>query len=228
MGESQANVFFTSWIAFISTAMNLGVWRESANLPKIVLGSYRETSLNWMWTMFFSSIFAGAATDIYYNRDEIVLQFRGQTLDLIKKDWIIILCVVWTEVGICILAIILNESLDDSWQMPCWVDRPNRNLRYRCVFGWRHVEGLVILVATGAKFWVILEYTAVDGVIPGLSNGYFGVWGSFLNGVFCLGTWLRENRHIETVVREDSQIMTTPTEFFRTSHRASPERPTKS
>ena len=48
-----------------------------------------------------------------------------------------------------------------------------------------------------ACFSLILE------VIPGLSNAYFGLWGSFFNGVFCLGTWLRENKNTEYLVRDD-------------------------
>ena len=64
------------------------------------------------------------------------------------------------------------------------------------------MEGLLILLSTGLKFWVILRYAAVDGVIPGLSNAYFGVWGSFFNGVFCFGTWLREHENMEFLVLE--------------------------
>jgi hypothetical protein len=51
VGENQANVFFTTWIAFGSIALNYGVWRESAGLPsmadKIMNSHNRETTYNW-------------------------------------------------------------------------------------------------------------------------------------------------------------------------------------
>jgi hypothetical protein len=201
VGESQANVFFTTWIAFAAAAMNYGVWRESAGLPPLAVESNRETTYNWMWIWVFSALFAGSATDMYYNRENIVLRYRGQPLDLVHKDWIIILSVVWSETALCLIAIYLNERMETSCRLPCYVRRSTGT--YRCVLGWRQWEGFVLLVATACKFWVILKYASVDGVIPGLSNAYFGVWGSFFNGVFCLGTWLRENKNIEYVVRED-------------------------
>lgn len=215
VGESQANVFFTTWIAFGSVAMNYGVWRESAGLPSLLAfnkvengGYYRETTHNWMWICMFSIIFAGSATDIYINRSDIVLRYRGQPLALVNQDWIIILSVVWSEVALCLMAIVFNEYFhtlsSSSCRLPCVVSRPAGKGRYRCVFGWRQFEGFILVVATGCKFWVILEYAAVDGVIPGLSNAYFGVWGSFFNGVFALGTWLHENKNIQYIVREES------------------------
>ena len=202
VGESQANVFFSAWIAFLSIARNYVVWRASAGRPSQVF--VRETSYYWFWTAFCSSIFAGAATNMFLNRQLIEIQYRGQTLDLVQQDWQIILCVVWSEVAVCCAAISLNEIPHTN----CCRKTERMSLllcfRYRVYVGWRHVEGLLILVATGAKFWVILRYAAaVGGVIAGLSNAYFGVWGSFLNGVFCLGSWLKENKDIEYVVREE-------------------------
>jgi hypothetical protein len=214
VGENQANVFFTTWIAFISTSSNLGVWRESAGLEPFLFRQQqeRETTYNWIWTAIFSCIMAGAATDIYINRYNIELKYQDQTVQLVDKDWNIILSVVWSEVGMCILAIYLNEHCSNAWKLPCRI-RPrsnnhdnNNNDRdtYRCVCGWRQIEGLVILVASGCKFYVILNYASVSGVISGLSNAYFGLWGSFFNGIFCLGTWIRENKNIdEFFVRED-------------------------
>jgi hypothetical protein len=200
LGESQANVFFAAWFAFASMVMNYKVWRDGAyaddnNGPHDVFR--RETSRNWFWVAIFSFIFAVAATDMYYNRREIKLQYRGQTLDLIDNDWLIILVAVWAEVLVCLIAIAMNEIIAaaTTYQVPFC------NIIF--VIGWRQLEVLVILLATGTKFYVILEYAAaVDGVISGLSNSYFGVWGSFLNSIFCLGTWLRENKDIEYFIRE--------------------------
>ena len=204
---------------------------------------HRETTYNWLWVGFFSCIFAGAATDIYWNRHNIILRFRGDALTLVQSDWIVILSVVWSEVALCGLAIVMNHCTTYSntniiqqpmsYRLPSFFittndhdneddgvnDDPtntatttagaatNSNTRYnheryQCVFGWRQMEGLLILMTTGLKFWVILRYAAVDGVIPGLSNAYFGVWGSFFNGVFCFGTWLREHKNMEFIVRE--------------------------
>jgi hypothetical protein len=233
VGESQPNVYFATWIAFGATAMNYSVWRASSGRAETVWqrefrypprrrnrdswrtsqrseesqgADHRETTYNWLWVGFFSCIFAGAATDIYFNRDNIVLRLRGEPLNLHSHDWIIILTVVWSEVALCGLAVLLNTTWSAAASTPscrlprCTIPREERPEHYRCVFGWRQVEGLVILFTTGLKFWVILKYAAVDGVIPGLSNAYFGVWGSFFNGVFCFGTWLRENKNIEYIV----------------------------
>lgn len=141
-----------------------------------------------MWTAVFSTVFAGAATDIYFNRHEIQLRFKGEEVKLGQKEWLTFLSIIWSDVCLCILAILLNEFFADSCRLPFSVKRPSGT--YRCMFGWRHIEGVVLLTATGGKFWVILQYTGVDGVINGLSNAYFGVWGSFFNSVFTLGTWV--------------------------------------
>ena len=204
VGEYQANVFFTSWIGFGTMALNYGVWRESAGLRSWAerINSYhRETTYNWIWTGICSCIFAGSATDMYYNSEYVELRFRGERLDLNREDWLLILSIIWTEVAVCILAVIFNETFrDSSWKCPCRLKR--RDGVYRLVFGWRQFEGLIILAAMGAKFWAILEYTGFGGVINGLSNAYFGIWGSFFNSVFALGSWLRENKNLETIVHE--------------------------
>jgi hypothetical protein len=322
VGESQANVYFATWIAFGSTVMNYGVWCESAHvqyikIPNFLLlhtsnhhnqsnhhprhqqqhplghrsaipltptnddshtptnnsdplttlpsstltansngnsnnnrntttttvpddpttgtkegddTNFRETTYNWLWVGFFSCIFAGASTDIYWNRHNIILRFRGDALTLVQSDWVVILSVVWSEVALCGFAIAMNYCTSCSntkiiqqplsYRLPSFLITRNddnrtdntatattnsnqyNHERYICVFGWRQMEGLLILMSTGLKFWVILRYAAVDGVIPGLSNAYFGVWGSFFNGVFCFGTWLREHQNMEFIVRE--------------------------
>lgn len=56
-----------------------------------------------------------------------------------------------------------------------------------------------------AKFWAILEFTGYGETINGLSNAYFGIWGSFFNSVFAFGTWLRENKELELFSREEAQ-----------------------
>jgi hypothetical protein len=54
----------------------------------------------------------------------------------------------------------------------------------------------------GVFFWFIYIYTGVDGAINGTSNAYYSLWGSFFNAVFAFGTWLRENKGIEYIVRD--------------------------
>lgn len=167
VGESQPNVYFTTWIAFSASAMNYGIWRESSGLPLItdkvtmLHEGRRETTYHWMWTGIFSCIFAGAATNMYYNRSEINIRYQGDPISLRDKDWIIILGLMWGEVALCMTAIMLNEVFQNSWHLPCIIKRSKN--RYRCVFGWRQLEGFVIIVETAVKFWVILEYAAADG-----------------------------------------------------------------
>ncbi len=204
VGEYQPNVYFTSWIGFAAMVLNYGVWRDSAGLittETMINQFHRETTYNWIWTGICSSIFAGAATDIYYNRELVRLRFRGERLNLTDEDWIIILSVIWSEVALCCLTVALNEVYLILWHFPCRFRREQSMFRFE--FGWRQIEVIIILVSTGAKFWAILEYSGVDGVINGLSNAYFGLWGSFFHSVFAFGTWLYENKHIETVVREE-------------------------
>lgn len=189
--------------AFGSVAFNFSVWRESAGLPSFsdeVNLFRRETTYNWLWIGFFSAVFAGAATDMYRNRDDIELRFQGEILELQADNWKLVLAIVWTEVTVCVLAMILNESFIDTWHLPVTIRGPSGLARFTC--GWRQLEGLIMLAGVGAKCWVIVEFSGVAGVINGLSNAYFGLWGTFFNSVFGLGTWLRENKRFEYVSRE--------------------------
>ncbi|KAL7568208.1 hypothetical protein ACA910_004209 [Epithemia clementina (nom. ined.)] len=204
VGGLQANVYFTSWIAFGSIALTLGVWRESAGLPTLVdlMNQHkRETTYNWFWIMIFSIVFAGAATDLYYNRNEVEERYEGEVGNLQNNQWLWVMSVFWFEVFNCIIAIIINDLSTEHRKLPCTCTRSSE--RYRCVFGWRQMEGIIMIAWIGVKFWVIWDFTGVDGVINGLSNAYFGIWGSFFNSVFALGTWLRENQDMEYIVRDE-------------------------
>lgn len=178
-----------------------------------------ETTHNWIWTAFFSFLFACSVADVYHNRDFLEIEIVGfGPMRANPKDWFIVLSVVWTEALVCVLAIILNESLptnNATGLLPCRFRSCRRTsanndvddqIIYRCVFGWRQIEGLVIFISAALKFWIILTYTGVDDVISGLSNAYFGVWGSFFNSVFTFGTWLRENKNTEYIIRESRPI----------------------
>ena len=68
------------------------------------------------------------------------------------------------------------------------------------MIGWRQLEGLILLALIGIFFFFVYEYTGVDGVITGLNNAYFALWGAWINSVFTFGTWLRENKNIAFII----------------------------
>ena len=197
VGEVQANVFFTTWIAFVAAVVNCGVWRVSAGLHSIaehITFHYRATTYNWTWTLIFVCIYAGGATDIYFNREFVTIRLQGKVVDLSNLTWIQILSINWGLVFLCLVALALNHFLIHSCQV-----KLGRHLRF--ILGWRQIEGIVSLGMVGVFFWFIYSFTGVDEAINGLTNTYYGVWGSFFNSVFTFGTWLRENKDIEYIVR---------------------------
>lgn len=195
VGEIQGNVLFTTWIAFAASVVNYGVWRKSAGLPSLAVEAslhHRETTYNWLWLSLCMAIFAGAATDIYFNRDELNLRFTSEGADLADDEWIVVLAVVWGLLALGLVGILLNHYSNQ----PIIAIRLVRS-RSRIVLGWRHFEGIVIMLLLGVFFFLLIVYAGVDGVINGLTNSYFSLWGAFFNSVFLFGTWLRENKNIE-------------------------------
>jgi hypothetical protein len=136
----------------------------------------RETTSNWAWTALFSAIFAGAVTDMFYNKNALRLLYQGAKLTIDERTWIIIVSSLWAEFLLCCCSVVLNEWLHKPYRLPCRCRR--RNQVYRCDYGWRQVEGFLMSVTLAGKFYIILVYTGVDGPINGLSNGE-----SFLTGV---------------------------------------------
>lgn len=100
---------------------------------------------------------------------------------------------VWSEAALCTIALVFNHFWTRAIKLHCGGG-------CRFVLNWRFLEGILILGDMGVKFWVILVYTGADGVIAGLNNAYFGIWGSFFNIVFTFGTWLRENKDIDYIM----------------------------
>jgi hypothetical protein len=200
VGEVQANVYFTTWISFGSAVLNCGVWRVSAGLPSLaekISFHRRETTYNWTWTLFWSAVFAASVTDVYFNRDEVSIRIRGgEVSDLERLTWIQVMVVNWGLVCVCIVALLLNHYMTRSLELKLWGEN-------RFILGWRQIEGIVLLGMVGVFFWFIYIYTGVDGAINGISNAYYSLWGSFFNAVFAFGTWLRENKDIEFIVRDD-------------------------
>ena len=136
------------------------MWRESAGLPTLIdlMNQHkRETTYNWFWIMIFAIVFAGAGTDLFYNRTEIELRYAGEVSDLQTDRWLWVLSVFWFEVFVCMAAIVLNEVCTEPKKLPCTCTRSSE--KYRCVLGWRQIEGLVMILWIGCKFSFILEYT---------------------------------------------------------------------
>jgi len=145
VGQSQANVFFTSWISFFSAVLNYGIWRVSAgrtSIANMVNEHHRETTYNWLWVLFCSLIFAGAICDTYFNREFIILYLEGEELNLQYENWLYILIIPWAAVLVSALSIVLNHFLRKSCELRLYGGK-------FILFGWRHLEGLVAFAMTG-------------------------------------------------------------------------------
>lgn len=200
VGELQGNVYFTTWIAFAASVLNYGVWRTSSGLSSFaekVSNHHRETTYNWLWLLLCICIFAGAATDIYFNRDELDLRFGPDETNLSERDWRIVLGIIWSFLGLGLFSVLFNHFSTQSLDFRLGTNS-------RIILGWRHFEGIIILFMVGVFFYLLIKHSGVDGVVNGLTNSYFSLWGAFFNSVFLLGTWLRENKNIEYFVDEGS------------------------
>jgi len=145
VGESQANVFFTSWISFVSAVINYGVWRVSAgraSLADLAIEHHRETTYNWLWVLFCSLIFAGSILDTYINREYIKFYFDGQELDIEKESWIYVLVVPWGAVFVSVLSIVLNHVLRKSCEFRLYGGK-------FVLLGWQKAEGVLAFALTG-------------------------------------------------------------------------------
>lgn len=67
------------------------------------------------------------------------------------------------------------------------------------------MEGVICLGLCGFYFWFVFEFTGVNGFINGLSNFYFGSWGAFINSVFLLATWMRENKSLDLIRKDEEE-----------------------
>ncbi len=199
VGELQGNVFFTTWIASASSFLNYGVWRTSSGLSSLaekVSIHHRETTYNWLWLLLCICIFAGASTDIYFNRKELDLRFSPEGTDLSDQNWRIVLAMIWSFLGLGLICVLLNHYSTQSIDIRLFSNS-------RIILGWRHFEGIVVLFMVGVFFVLLMKYSGVDGVVNGSTNGYFSLWGAFFNSVFLLGTWLRENKNIEYYIDDN-------------------------
>jgi hypothetical protein len=122
-----------------------GTWRVSAGKKSIALfinNHERETTYNWLWTMFFAATCAGSTCSAYANHEYVNLYYQGQPLDVSQREWIVIMCVLWSFVIICMVSIALNHYLKKS----CEIRVCGGGV---VLFGWRQTEGLIALGLAG-------------------------------------------------------------------------------
>jgi hypothetical protein len=151
-----------------------------------------------MWTFLFACTCAGAMSATYINREYVRLYMKGEQVSLSSLDWIVALAILWGLAVVCLVAIFLNHSLKKSCEVRVCSGRV-------VLLGWRQMEGLLCSGLCGFYFWFVFEFTGVNGFINGLSNLYFGSWGAFINSVLLLATWLRENKNIELIKKEETE-----------------------
>jgi hypothetical protein len=189
IGANQPNVFFTTWIAFISSALNYDMWRLGADLhcvTEFVSNQRLTTIYNWFWTFVFTVIAAGALTDMYVNREHYLLYQDGLPYKPPNSEWVRALVISWVFVGIAAFSIYAKYM---------WVTWRSK---------WSYVEGLIIASMIGLTAWVCTTYTGVQGAIAGPTNAYFGVWGVFFCTLLTFGTWLRETNGVQDIRRRIS------------------------
>jgi hypothetical protein len=145
VGEIQANVYFTTWIAFFTSVVNCGVWRVSAgrkSIAEYINHHHRETTYNWLWTLFFSTITATSICISYANREYIQFYFRGENISVPQSSWIVAMSTLWGLVIVCLVAVILNHFLKKSCEVRVCGDSI-------VLIGWRQLEGLITLGLAG-------------------------------------------------------------------------------
>ena len=188
VGEVQPNVYFATWIAFFAAVLNLGVWRSGADKPTlqemVQQRSSRETTRNWIGTLFFSTITALSVSDLYTNRQNLTFIVQGEEQQPPQQLWIQVLCVVYACLATCILVLVCNHYLTEPLPL----------CGSRFSFDWRHVEGILVLALISIWAWNVMEYTGVNGAFSQPSNPYFGIWGTFFFSILTFGTWLKENK----------------------------------
>jgi hypothetical protein len=74
----------------------------------------------------------------------VTFKYLGQPISFSRKDWAIILAVLWGFVVVCLLALILNHYLKKSCEI--------RVCKGKVVLlGWRQIEGFIALGVAGKK-----------------------------------------------------------------------------
>lgn len=149
VGELQGNIYFTTWVAFLSSVLNFGVWRISAGKPSLaeeIIYHGRMTTYNWVWTLICVTITAGAVTDVYFNQDYVTIRLKGEVVVNSNVRWITVLSVAWGSVFLAALSIVLNTRTPKSIKI-------NFRGGKRLVIEWRHFEGIFALAFVGYVRW---------------------------------------------------------------------------
>lgn len=186
VGSAQANVYFTTWIAFVSSVMNFGVWRVSCgkvSFEDLLHDQKRATTFNWFWTVICALVSSLAASDLYANREHLSDKFEGGKYDM--SDIKLGMILAWASVGIGIVALLGNHYLTKEFSVTCCQ-------KFEMTFDWRQGEVCLICMMLGLYGYIIFNQ------IPAFnepSNVYFGVWGTFFSSLFTFGTWLKEANH---------------------------------
>lgn len=168
VGEVQANVYFTTWLSFLSILATYREWRVSAGKKTLedLLVNERETMRNWIGTFFCTFIAALSVSDLYAFRNNLKFVIDGEEFKYSHPQWIQALSMVWSCVGVCIAMICMIHY----WRKPVFP------CGSKCRFDGRFIECVVLLAMIGVWFWGILAFTEVNGPINGPSNAYFSIW----------------------------------------------------
>lgn len=192
IGSTQANVYFTSWIALIGAFMNYDLWRAGAGKAGIldfVSQQRQTTAFNWFWTCLFAVLTAGAATDIYFNREHYVFYQDGEVVQVQSNQLYRMLAITWVWVLTSIICL-FAKFYWTHWKI--WKLK------------WYMIEGLILVASIGVLAWATTTFTGVQATINGPANAYFGLWGSFFSSLLTFGTWIRENDAARKIMRRSS------------------------
>jgi hypothetical protein len=186
VGSAQPNVYFTTWIAFVSSVVNFSLWRISSGKTSWddLLHNKRKTSFNWFWTFIFTLIASFGASDTYANREVLASQFEGGN---VNDDQKLTMILVWVSVVICFAALAGNYYLTEEFSVTCCH-------KFEITLDWRQGEVILILGIFGLYAWIIFSRLSFYNE-P--TNVYFGVWGTFFSSIFTFGTWLKETTRFE-------------------------------
>jgi hypothetical protein len=199
VGAVQANVYFTTWIAFVSSVMNFGVWRISCgkvSFEDLLHSQKRATSFNWLWTVICALVSSLGASDLYANREHLSDKYEGGKYS--TSDLKMAMILAWVSVGIGLVALLGNHYLTKEYSVTCCH-------KFEKAFGWRQGEFCLIILMLALYGYIIFNQTPV---LNEPSNVYFGVWGTFFSSLFTFGTWLKEASHTRLFDEENSPVRT--------------------
>jgi len=207
VGYVQANVFFSAWAAFGSSAMTYKLWREGAgkdSLLDVLTNHRRMTTYNWFWICFFSAITLFSLTDLYAHRNSTSSIFGISLTSVDPRTWRQLWILTGVTTGLSFAVPVTNHFLTRPN-----TDRREATRKFRILF--RQVEGIILLAMLGMYAYIITNFTGVNSPINGINNPYLGTWGTFLSIVLAFSTWLRDGKNVAWVHVEGDAIMSSLT-----------------